>query len=298
MDATDQLDLPLEPPRLSAPLGAEAAPARALDAAALLRTRRRERTLERSVHQHLDLLLGRRQGRLSFTRNRSTLLSTRRSRCDAGRLDVRLHHRFVTAPIEVLRAAARICLGRGRGPLDTATLRRWFEHAGKTAPSPLRAPRPILLVARGAAYNLESIRTRLHRALLLAPGDGQSAGGLSDAAADRAASARLTWGAPPPRARRCHHSILLGSYHEDGHLVRIHPVLDQDWVPAFVVELVVYHELLHAALGSSELRGRRRVLHGPEFRRHERRHPRFPEAEAWIEQHLPLLLRGGKRPVG
>jgi hypothetical protein len=33
------------------------------------------------------------------------------------------------------------------------------------------------------------------------------------------------------------------------------------------------------------------LLHDAEFRAHERRHPRFNDAQDWIDAHLPRLLR-------
>jgi len=106
-------------------------------------------------------------------------------------------------------------------------------------------------------------------------------------------AAGITWGRRRPRRRRRARgrrvSLQLGSYHPEQDLVRIHPVLDQPWVPRFVLESVIYHELLHAALPARHEGGRRRV-HTPEFRRRERLFPYLERAQAWIEENLSRLL--------
>ena len=74
--------------------------------------------------------------------------------------------------------------------------------------------------------------------------------------------------------------------------MRIHPALDQPWVPHYVLESIVYHELLHAALPATVVDGRRRV-HTPEFRRRERLYPRLDEAKAWVRENLMRLIEAG-----
>lgn len=113
-----------------------------------------------------------------------------------------------------------------------------------------------------------------------------------------ALTAAITWGRRRPRRRRPRRrrtervSLQLGSYHPDQDLVRVHPALDQPWVPRFVLEAVIYHELLHAALPAKVENGRRR-LHTPEFRRRERLYPRLDEANAWIRENLRRLIAVG-----
>ena len=112
----------------------------------------------------------------------------------------------------------------------------------------------------------------------------------------------ITWGKgaglPAGRARsgaRCRRrprrsSLQLGSYSYEDNLIRIHRLLDQPRVPRYVVEAVVYHELLHAAIPPVMCNGRRYV-HTPEFRRRERLFRGLARAEAWVERNLLELLR-------
>jgi predicted metal-dependent hydrolase len=106
-------------------------------------------------------------------------------------------------------------------------------------------------------------------------------------------TAAITWGRRRPRRRRRRRprriSMQLGSYHQQQDLVRIHPALDQPWVPRYVIESVIYHELLHAALPPVE-KGGRRCVHTAEFKRRERLFPRLDEAQAWIRENLGKLI--------
>jgi hypothetical protein len=59
--------------------------------------------------------------------------------------------------------------------------------------------------------------------------------------------------------------------------------LDDDHVPRFVVEFVLYHELLHKQHGHKWVNDRLAV-HTPEFRRDERKFKLYGEAEQWIHK--------------
>jgi len=70
-------------------------------------------------------------------------------------------------------------------------------------------------------------------------------------------------------------------YHPVHDTVIISSALDQAHVPEYVVDYVMYHELLHKELGG-EFDGDRHRVHTPAFREAERRFPRQAEAEAWL----------------
>jgi hypothetical protein len=73
-----------------------------------------------------------------------------------------------------------------------------------------------------------------------------------------------------------------GHYEPATDTVRLSRRLDSAAVPRFVLEHVMYHELLHRVLGA-ERRGDRRRYHSARFRREERRFERYREAEALLE---------------
>ncbi|MCP5419470.1 MAG: M48 family metallopeptidase [Gammaproteobacteria bacterium] len=74
-----------------------------------------------------------------------------------------------------------------------------------------------------------------------------------------------------------------GHYDSVRDTVMLSSTLDHPEVPAFVVDFVLYHELLHKKHGVAWRNGRARV-HTPEFRREERRFPKHAEAEAWLKR--------------
>lgn len=59
--------------------------------------------------------------------------------------------------------------------------------------------------------------------------------------------------------------------------------LDDERVPEFVVEFVLFHELLHVVHPTRVVNGKR-LIHSAAFRRDERRFARFDEAEKWLEK--------------
>lgn len=85
-----------------------------------------------------------------------------------------------------------------------------------------------------------------------------------------------------------------GHYHPARDLVMLSLTLDDARVPPFVVEFVLYHELLHKRLGVQR-RGSTRRVHTEEFRQEERKFLRCEEAEAWLVR-LATDLRAGKSP--
>ncbi|HTQ79320.1 MAG TPA: SprT-like domain-containing protein [Thermoanaerobaculia bacterium] len=229
------------------------------------------------------------KGRLQsviLTDNRRTILSVRPGQPrDDSHLTLRIHRSFVGAPDEVLRAVAVFVesrRGSERARQALAVLREHFaRHRGPVRPA---VRRRLALETVGTALDLRELRDDLNQRFF----EGRL-------------KVEITWGKGgngPARtcgARRTRKStIQLGSYSYEDKLIRIHRALDQPHVPRYVVEAVVYHELLHAAIPPVLQNGRRHV-HTPEFRRRERLFRSLTRAEAWVEEHLPELLRARGR---
>lgn len=100
--------------------------------------------------------------------------------------------------------------------------------------------------------------------------------------------AAITWG--KQRAKGPLRSIRLGSYSHAHRLIRIHPRLDAPWVPRFVLEYLIYHEMLHQLH-----RGGHRA-HPASFRLFEHQYEHLQEAKAWLKANrLRLLSQRGPR---
>lgn len=226
----------------------------------------------------------------------SVVLTDNRRRIVSARptpegLALRIHRAFTTADEATLAAVATIVGGRAtaaspRGEsARRAATERLRRHHEEHAPAPPPRRRRPPLVTRGEVHDLAAI----HAAVAERYFDPASPVAVTETALPEVA---ITWGRTVQHRRRGRTvSMRLGSYDGELALVRIHPALDCRWVPAWVVEFVVFHELLHAVLPPERRPGKRRRIHSPELRRRERLHPRFAEAERWIADHL-LRLTG------
>jgi predicted metallopeptidase len=227
--------------------------------------------------RRLNRLTGGRVRSLELTDNSRTILSVRSGRMgNRAPLVVRIHHSFTHAPEEVLQAVAAFVeskRGSDRAREALFVIREHFSAHRTTARS-----RRLVLRPEGTALDLREVYADLNRRYFA----GRLAVDVSWGR-DSAGAAR--------RYRRSRTSILqLGSYSYEDRLIRVHRVLDDPGVPRYVVEAVVYHEMLHADM-PPEVRGGRRLFHTPEFRRRERLYRNLWRAERWISDNLPALLR-------
>ena len=94
--------------------------------------------------------------------------------------------------------------------------------------------------------------------------------------ADKIPVPNLAWVSESPRRR-------LGFYFEPLRILAANRALDSDGVPRYVLEFVMFHELLHH-MRAGDGRAERRVHHTREFREQERRFSHFDEAEAWLRK--------------
>jgi hypothetical protein len=203
---------------------------------------------------------------VELTDNAWTMVSYRRV---SGRLHFRLHHMFARAQEAVMRALAGFT-GRNRRAHGRTIDEYIRRNRDLIRAAPPRRHEP--LSERGRVHDLGEIFDRLN---------SEHFGGSLDA--------RIGWGRRLRGGRR--HSIKMGVYLHDQKLIRIHPALDDERVPRYFVELVVFHEMLHQAVPPTTSRDGRRIVHGREFRAHEKRFPGYERARAWEKQNLHLLLR-------
>ena len=118
---------------------------------------------------------------------------------------------------------------------------------------------------------------------------------LNEQEFDGKVKARITWGRMPSRkSRRMRRSIRFGSYMRSQDIIRIHPLLDQQFVPDYFVRYIVFHEMLHAALDEEKTESGRRRVHSKTFNDREQQYTDFERAEAWQNNDVNLvrLLRG------
>lgn len=78
---------------------------------------------------------------------------------------------------------------------------------------------------------------------------------------------------------------ILGHHDSTHRTISISKSLDDKRVPRFVVEYVVYHEMLHIKHPTKYINGRR-YMHTPAFKKDESLFAFFQEAENWIEKNV------------
>jgi hypothetical protein len=202
---------------------------------------------------------------LSITDNRHSIITHRFQR---GILHARVHHMFLDAPPHVIEALVRYVI---RGDRDaSAVLGDYIDANGFRL---ARRKRSAALVTRGKHHDLLDLFQQ-----------------LNDRYFDGSVNAVITWGKRSTSKARFRRTIKLGSYSAVDRLVRVHPALDQRWVPRYFVAYIVYHEMLHHLIPGS--RGLGRVnLHPPEFKDRERLFRHFERALAWEKKHVSRLLR-------
>jgi predicted metal-dependent hydrolase len=74
----------------------------------------------------------------------------------------------------------------------------------------------------------------------------------------------------------------LGHYDPAHHAIVLSRALDRSKVPAYVVEYVLYHEMLHLK-HPVEYRSERRCVHSAAFKAEERRFPEFERANRFLK---------------
>ncbi|HUW62227.1 MAG TPA: hypothetical protein VMZ06_14585 [Candidatus Bathyarchaeia archaeon] len=207
---------------------------------------------------------------LTITNNRSTMMSVRRGRARHS-IDVRLHRIFLAADTGVLRSLA-VWLVNPQSSRDAAVVDTFINSNF----CPVRADtnKNNGVITKGSVFDLAVLFRSLN-----AEHFGDSI------------RANITWGRMPPARRR--RSIRFGSYYPTDNLIRIHPLLDQEFVPVYFARYIVFHEMLHAYLGIEETDSGRRRYHTREFSRIEEKYPDYARALKWQSNpgNLKKLLR-------
>jgi len=208
---------------------------------------------------------------LTLTDNASTMMTFKPGTFRRP-AQLRVHRMFAGAPAHVVDALAQWSLGRRRRAVCDVLDGFIAANRHLIRRKPVAVDR---LETVGAFHDLQAYFDAVNAAEF-----------------GNAIDAPITWGKLPPARRQ--RSIRLGSYSADAHLIRIHPHLDQDFVPDFFVRYIVFHEMLHAELGIEVTTDGRRCIHTRAFNARERQYPDYARAVAW--NNHPANLRRLLRP--
>lgn len=196
-----------------------------------------------------------------FTGLRSTIC------CEESRVRVRISDLLKAAPTLVLEALAEILLSqvfRLRPSREARecylayvcgpVMRRRVDEVRRQRGS------KRLLAPQGRHYDLEEVFTKLNHRFF----------------AGRLLPPRLGWS--PTRSR-----TILG-HHDSAHqTITISRRLDSPSVPRYLIDYLVFHEMLHMRFPMGR-RGARRVLHSAEFREAEKKFPKYVESRRRLKR--------------
>jgi hypothetical protein len=204
-----------------------------------------------SLRQYLEERLNRPVA-LVLTENSTSMLSARER---DNILRVRLHKMFVSSGTAVIDEIVSYLKHKSRAmPLFRKFLRDNRGHLHN------KSPNRVSLKTSGKFHDLRELYEEINASYF---------GGMI--------SSGITWGSGTPRCSA--RKRTLGSYSERSNTIRINPILDRRTVPRYYVAFVVYHEMLHAAMGMP-LSGTRRSIHSREFRKRERLFKDYERAAA------------------
>jgi hypothetical protein len=202
-------------------------------------------------------------------------------RLRSGRIYARVSDVLTHSPREVLYALACILVAklyRRKAPREhELTYRNYAAHPSVLSlAEEARRGRgyKITTSPRGRVYDLNEVFDQLN---------GRYFG-------DRLERPLLSWS--KVRARR-----ILGHHDQVHDTITISRALDTPRIQPFVLEYVLYHEMLHIK-HPPRREGGRTIYHSADFRSDERRFERFDEALKSLDQiSLPVRRRRQRRPV-
>ena len=188
------------------------------------------------------------------------------ARLNEGRLTVRVSDIFTDAPFEVYHSLALILLAKlYRKKVDPSyhdtyrsfILRSEIQERSRAVRSERgRVNRPR--GSRGRHIDLDGIFNSLNERYF--------AGSID--------KPRLSWSA---RKSRC----VLGRYDITHNTIFISRLFDSPDIPPYVVQYVMFHEMLHVK-HQSRVHDSRVIVHTPEFKNDERNFPHYQEAKLWL----------------
>lgn len=186
-----------------------------------------------------------------------------------GKAYVRLSELMADAPLAVQRALAFILVAklmRRKVPKAANLLYRDYTSQAhirdKAEESRKARGRKVIGSAKGRSYDLDQMFAQLNEHYFQ----------------NELPKPVLTW------SQRKTYSIL--GHHDPTHeTIVISKSLDSARVPAFVVEYVLYHELLHIKHPIEMVNGRQRK-HSREFKKDEKKFTYYTQAEKWLKYNI------------
>lgn len=192
--------------------------------------------------------------------NKTTYLSIRKQK---KAIHLRLHRLFYNAPTPVLEAVIQYAL---KNDCESRAVLKQMAHLHFSQTHvPVELLNPL-----GKTYNLQELFDRFQQTLQIGP--------ISIGWSERSRKGKFR-------------ALTFGTFDKHRCQIRINPILDDPEVPAYFLEFVVYHEMLHAVCPTTMDSRGRCSIHTKEFRERERQFPHYQIAKAWEKQSLTFFKK-------
>jgi hypothetical protein len=203
--------------------------------------------------------------KLKINDNRSTMLSVR---WETDCTKVSLHRMFLEAPQNVLDSLA--CYIRQEHKMISSEIKIFMENSLKKLDYSHTLDRSKLS-CQGKVYNLQHLYDE-----------------LNDQYFEGKVKLFITWfGKHAQLNKRC---VTFGLYHHPLKLIKINRLLDSPNIPKYVINYVIFHEILHHICPSyMDEKGLHRI-HSKEFKAKEESYEHFDIAHQWIKKHRVHLF--------
>lgn len=198
--------------------------------------------------------------KLKINDNRTTMLSVK---WEPEYTKVSLHRMFLKAPAEVMNSLGSYI--RREKPTIDPTVKAYIENNLRSLDYSTKL-KNSQLCSQGTVFNLQTILDNLNNKYF----DGKLELGI-------------TWfGTKKPKTGS---RIILGLYQESLKLIKIHRLLDSSHFPHFVIEFVIYHEMVHFLHPPYVDKNGITKIHHKDFKAKEESYEFFHQANQWIEKH-------------
>lgn len=217
------------------------------------------------LQQKLEAFSGRKI-QLKINDNLFTMLSVK---WDPECTKISLHRMFLTAPQDITQALGHY-IKQGKHTVSPTIKIFIDKNLKKLDHSHLVDPHKLCM--HGCYYNLQKVYNDLNKEYF-----------------NSQLPLYITWYGKPNKRNRT--KVTFGLYHDSRRLIKIHRLLDHPSIPNYVVEYVVYHEMLHFVHPSYH-DGKKQRIHDKKFKEQEMRFRYYDLAQKWIKDHQHHFFKG------
>ena len=191
---------------------------------------------------------------LMLTNNSQRMLTIKEM--NTGVIELRAHKIFLQAEEKIITALGSWIKGNNR---YRETIKDYINNNSHNIILTQNKSRKVTLRPQGKYYDLAEIAARINQNYL-----------------GNRSSSPVTWGRKVTKRKA--RTIRLGWYDPGRKLITISQRLDKRDIPYYMVEYVLFHEMLHEVIGIETEANGRRCIHGKKFNLMEKTYPYYNEA--------------------